>query len=549
MANKFWWVNEESTKVLNSGYLQKGDTIESRVRYVAKTAASILKRPDLEEGFYNLVANGWMSLSSPIWANFGNDRGLPISCYSSFSGDSVEHIYSTLFDVAMMSKYGGGTAVDFSNLRPKGSKVSKGGESSGVMSFIEPFDSTIGVIQQGGVRRSGMAAYLDINHPEIIDFLKIKDKSHKMQNINTAVVVDDAFMNGMLNKEPEKLKVWAAVLKSRKEKGIPYIFFKDNVNKNKPQAYKDNAMLLKHSNLCCEIMLYTDEMESLVCCLSSMNLELYDEWKDTNAVELAIYFLDAVMQEFIDKSEGVAGLERAHRFAKRQRALGLGTLGWHSYLQKNMIPFESIEAAIRNEEIFKDIFEKSQSATAKLAKEYGEPELLTGYGVRNITTCATAPTTSSSSILGQVSPGIEPYKSNSYTVALAKGSFHRLNRHLINLLKSKKDIDLESVITSIQVNLGSVQHLSCLTDEEKAVFRTFSEIDPNAIIEQAAVRQKYIDQGQSLNLHIGNQYSPKEVNELVIKAWKLGVKSLYYQRGESESKVKLSELSCVNCEA
>lgn len=685
MANKFWWVNEESLKVLNSGYLQKGDTVESRVRHVAKTAASILKRPDLEQGFYDIVANGWMSLSSPIWANFGNDRGLPISCFSSYISDDIVHILDTLKDVGVMTKVGGGTAADFSALRAKGAPISKGGESSGVISFIEPFDSVVGSISQGSTRRGAFAAYLDINHPEILDFIKIKDKGNRMQNINTSVVVDNAFMNGMLNKEPEKLKVWAAVLKSRKEKGIPYIFFKDNVNNNKPQVYKDKGLTIYHSNLCVsgdtklltdkgevpikdlagtyanlwngedfsrsfvfktsdaakllrvsvenefgdthylncteyhrfydidgveyranelteglvlelvnykgykttsrvvksivnvegvhetfcafepvrnritvngiltgncsEIKLHTNEDESLVCCLSSMNLELYDEWKDTDAVELAIYFLDAVMQEFIDKSDGVAGLERAHRFAKRQRALGLGVLGWHSYLQKNMIPFESIEAAIRNEEIFKDIYEKSQSATAKLAKEYGEPELLKSYGVRNITTCAIAPTTSSSSILGQVSPGIEPYKSNHYTAALAKGSFERLNKHLVTLLKSKEGVDVNATIMSIMKNLGSVQHLSCLTNEEKAVFRTFAEIDPNSIIEQAAVRQKYIDQGQSLNLHIGNKYTPKDVNELVIKAWKLGIKSLYYQRGESESKTKLSELSCINCEA
>lgn len=548
-GNPFWWLNEESQSMLERGYLLPNQTVQEKLDIICSYAATILGKLELKEQFYNMFSRGWASLSSPIWANFGESRGLPISCFSSYVADDVDHIFSTLHDVAMMTKNGGGTAGHFSSIRAKGSTVSGGGTASGLMSFLEPFDSTIKNVSQAGVRRGGFAAYCDINHPEILDFLKIKDKTHSIQTLNTAVCIDDKFMQEMIAGDDKKREVWAEVLRSRREKGIPYLFFTDTANRNKPDVYKDRDMMINGSNLCNEIMLHTSADQSLVCCLSSMNVYLYDEWKDTNAVELLTFFLDAVIEDFINKTKGRSGFTRAHKFAKESRAIGVGVLGLHSYYQLHNVAFDSIEAQIMNHDIFKDISEKTKAASAKLAKLYGEPELLKGYGRRNVTTMAIAPTTSSASLLGQTSPSVEPYKSNFYTVGLAKGSFVRKNKSLEKLLKSKGK-DTREVWDSIMSQQGSVQHLDFLTEDEKNVFRTFSEINPMTIIQQASVRQKFIDQGQSLNLMIPNSMSIKEINQIHIKAWELGLKGLYYQRGTSVSKEALAKmLECSSCSA
>src|SRR5690606_2745572 len=326
-----------------------------------------------------------------------------------------------------------------------------------------------------------------------------------------------------------KREIWAKVLASRQKKGLPYIFFSDNVNRNKPQVYKDKGMIIHSSNLCSEIMLPSTDDESFICCLSSMNLELYDEWKNTNAVRLAIFFLDAVLQEFVSKTEDNYYLGSANKFASRHRALGLGVLGWHSYLQRNMIPFEGLRAKQLTTSIFKDIREKAEKATQELAWIYGEPEVLKGYGRRNTTLMAIAPTTSASAILGQTSTGSEPFSSNYYKAGLSKGNFMRKNKYLKQLLE-EKGLDTEDVWRDIMLNHGSVQHLSALTQEEKDVFKTFKEISQLEIIQQAAIRQQYIDQSQSLNLNIPANLPVKDVNKLIIEAWKLGIKTLYYQR-------------------
>ncbi|MEM6966681.1 MAG: ribonucleotide-diphosphate reductase subunit alpha, partial [Bacteroidota bacterium] len=359
----------------------------------------------------------------------------------------------------------------------------------------------------------------------------------------------DYWMQEMIDGDLGKRTVWAKVLESRQQKGLPYIFFTDNINRNKPQVYKDKNLKISSSNLCSEIALPSTFEESFICCLSSMNLELYDEWKGTDAVKTATYFLDAVLQEFIAKTEDNYYLASANRFAKRHRALGLGAMGWHSYLQKNNIAFESLRAKSLNNEIFKYIHDEAYKASAALAEIYGEPEILKGYGRRNTTLLAVAPTTSSSAILGQTSPGIEPYSSNYYKAGLAKGNFMRKNKWLKALLKEKR-MDNEDTWRSIMLNRGSVQHLGELTDGEKAVFKTFKEISQLEIVQQAGIRQKYIDQAQSLNLNIPSDLPVKEVNRLMIEAWKLGVKTLYYQRSQSVSKEFVANMvSCSSCEA
>ncbi|MFZ1523592.1 MAG: ribonucleoside-diphosphate reductase subunit alpha [Saprospiraceae bacterium] len=549
MEDRLWWVNDESEQVLNRGYLLKGETIEGAIDRITTAASQRLYKPELKPAFTEMIERGWMSLSSPIWANMGTERGLPISCFNVHVPDSVEGITHKLGEVIMQTKIGGGTSGYFGELRERGSAVSDNGKSSGAVSFMRLFDTAMDTISQGGVRRGAFAAYLDIDHPDIEEFLTIKSIGSPIQNLFNGVCVPDYWMQEMIDGDRKKREIWAKLLESRQQKGLPYIFFSDNVNRNKPQVYKDLEMTIHASNLCSEIALPSSESESFICCLSSMNLELYDDWKDTEAVKMAIYFLDAVLQEFIAKTEGNHYLEAANRFAKRHRALGLGVLGWHSYLQKNMIPFEGLQAKLLTTTIFKDIQEKAEKASVELARIYGEPELLKGYGKRNTTLLAIAPTTSSSSILGQTSPGIEPFSSNYYKAGLSKGNFMRKNKYL-KVLLAEKGVDNEDTWRDIMLNHGSIMHLDILTEDEKAVFKTFKEISQLEIIQQAGIRQKYIDQAQSLNLNVPASLPVKSVNQLIIDAWKLGVKTLYYQRSQSVSKELVANLvNCASCES
>lgn len=548
IREKLWWKNAESEQNLNRGYLLKGETVEKAIERVCSAAAQRLYKPELKEAFIEMVERGWMSLSSPVWANMGTERGLPISCFNVHVPDNIEGITYKLGEVIMQTKLGGGTSGYFGGLRGRGSAVTDNGKSSGAVSFMRLFDTAMDTISQGGVRRGAFAAYLDIDHPDIHEFLKIKSIGHPIQNLFFGVCVSDYWMQDMIDGDMTKRETWARLLEARQQKGLPYIFFTDNVNKNKPQVYKDLNYTINASNLCSEIMLPSTEDESFICCLSSLNLELYDEWKDSDAVRLAIFFLDAVLQEFIVKTEGNYYLQSANRFAKNHRALGLGVLGWHSYLQKNMIPFEGMQSKQLTNKIFKDISEKAEKASQDLAYIYGEAPLLKGYGKRNATLMAIAPTTSSSAILGQASPGIEPFSSNYYKVGLSKGNFMRQNKYLKELLK-EKGIDNEDTWRWIMLHHGSVQHLQELSEHERAVFKTFKEISQLEIIQQASIRQKYVDQGQSLNLNIPSSMPVKEVNRLMIEAWKLGIKSLYYQRSQSVSKELVNSLvACKSCE-
>lgn len=553
MREKYWWLNEESEQVLNRGYLLKGETVEGAIDRIIEAACKRLFKPELKEDFKELIERGWMSLSSPIWANMGTKRGLPISCFNVHVPDSIEQITHKVGEVIMQTKIGGGTSGYFGELRGRGAAITDNGKSSGSVSFMKLFDTTMDVVSQGGVRRGAFASYLDIDHPDIEEFLQIKSIGSPIQNLFTGVCIPDYWMQEMIDGDENKREVWAKVLESRQQKGLPYLFFTDNVNRNKPQIYKDLNLQINASNLCSEIALPSSIDESFVCCLASMNLELYDEWKDTNAVKLAIYFLDAVMSEFIDKTEDNHFLQAAHNFAKRHRALGLGVMGWHSYLQSKNIPFEGVMSRSLTSIIFKQLQEQSKEASKELAMIYGPAPIYTEIKeeeiYRNTTTMAIAPTTSSSAILGQVSPGIEPYSSNYYKAGLAKGNFIRKNKYLQELLKSKEE-DTEEVWREIMLKSGSVQSLNCLTQEEKEVFKTFKEISQYEIISQAALRQKYIDQAQSLNLNIPSEVPIKDVNKLFIEAWKQGIKTLYYQRSSSVAKEQLTNIvSCTSCEA
>ena len=554
MREKYWWLTDESKQMLERGYLLPNQTVDEKLNSICKYAASFYKDEEgLKEKFLELFERGWCSLSSPIWANFGEDRGLPISCFNTYIPDSMDGIYGALHEVAMETKLGGGTSGYF-KLRSIGSPIKGGGVSSGLMSFVELFDTTTKVVSQAGVRRGAFAAYVDIEHTEIEKFLTVKDKQSSLQSINTGICVSDEWMKLMEDGDKEKREIWAKILKSRREKGIPYLFFSDTVNKNKPQIYKDTNSIINASNLCNEIYLPTSETESFVCCLLSMNLFTYDEWENTDAVKLAVMFLDAVMSDFIKKVKDIPSMYKTYNFAKRHRALGLGVMGWHSLLQQKMIPFESFEAQQLNTSIFKYLKENSYKASIEIGDKYGYAPIFDEVETsdikrRNTTLLALAPTTSSSSILGQVSPSVEPYASNYFVVGLAKGSFTRKNLQLENLLINKNK-NTEDVWKSIIQNQGSVQHLDFLTDREKEVFKTFQEISPFTIIQQASARQYFIDQGQSINLKIPNAMSIRDVNKVHMEAWKLGLKGLYYQRGTSVAKeAVLSMMECKSCEA
>jgi ribonucleoside-diphosphate reductase alpha chain len=399
------------------------ETPEERIREIANAAQSELKMKGFAEKFEEYMSLGWYSLSSPIWANFGKERGLPISCFGSYIEDTLESILGKQAEVGMMTKMGGGTSGYFGDLRERGAEISSGGKSNGPVHFMELFESVTNVVSQSNVRRGSFAAYLPIDHPDILEFLRIRSDGNEIQNISIGVTVPDKWMQKMIDGDKEKRSVWAKVIQKRFESGYPYLFFSDAVNKNSPDVYQDKGKKIYASNLCSEIALSSDKDESFVCNLSSMNLLHYDEWKGTDAVETLTFFLDAVMSEFIRKTENVAFMEAPRRFAMNQRALGIGVLGWHSYLQSKMIAFESFEAKQKTSEIFSFMKKESHDASELLAEKYGEPELLKGYGRRNVTTMAIAPTTSSSFILGQVSPSVEPLNSNYFVKDLAR--FHR----------------------------------------------------------------------------------------------------------------------------
>ena len=549
MTKKYEWLNNDSRTFLSRGYLTEGVTPEQRIIDIAQAAEKNLGIEGFAAKFEDYMSRGFYSLSSPIWSNFGIERGLPISCYGSYIPDDMEHILNKMGEIGTMSKVGGGTSAYFGAVRGRGSAISSGGQSTGVHHQLTVFNSLINYVSQGNVRRGSFAAYLPIDHADIEEFLKIRGEGDSIQELSIGVCISDNWMKSMIDGDKDKRKLWGKVIQKRFESGYPYIFFSDTANKNAPQVYKDKGQRIYASNLCSEIFLSTFEDESFVCNLSSINLDKWRELRDTDAIKVLIYFLDAVMTEFISKTEGVKYMEAPHKFAVNQRALGLGVLGWHSYLQQHNIAFESMEAKMENSSIFETIRQQCDEATQELAAKFGEPPLLEGYGKRNVTTMAIAPTTSSSFILGQVSPSIEPLNSNYFVKDLAKGKFTYKNNYLKKLLKEKGKDDNDTW-KSILLKAGSVQHLDFLSSHEKDVFKTFGEISQKEIVIQAAQRQKYIDQGQSLNLMIAPSVRAKDVNELMIFAWEQNIKSLYYQRSANPAQeLARSILECSTCQS
>ena len=549
------WMDEISLATISKGYLLPGETVKTAYKRVASASANRLKKPELASKVFKYIWKGWIGLASPVISNMGTDRGLPISCFGVDTPDSIRGIGLTNAELMKLTASGGGVGISLSRIRERGEAITGNGKSEGVVPWAKIYDSSIIATNQGNVRRGAASVNLDIEHGDIEEFLQIRrpkgDPNRQCLNLHQCVVVGDSFMRKLEARDPEAMNKWATVLKSRMETGEPYIMYKDNVNKNNPIAYRVNNLEVSMTNICSEITLFTDEEHSFICCLSSLNLAKWEEYKDTDCIQTAIWFLDGVMQEFIDKSNGKDSLRRTHNHAKKGRALGLGVMGWHTFLQQKGLPFNSVASTVHTRNIFNKIRSESESASMDLAAEYGEPLWCKGTGMRNTHLLAVAPTVSNSVICGGISAGIEPLPANVYTFNGAKGTFIRKNKSLESLLESKGE-NKEKWWKQMLQEGGSVLGLpdNILSAEEKEVFLTFSETNQLELVKQAAERQKYIDQTQSLNLSFDPNDSPKWINQVHMEAWKLGVKTLYYLRTDSVIKGDLGSrmADCISCD-
>lgn len=549
------WMDLEGYLTLTRGYLLPTESPKQMYLRVAKAAASYYEeRGKWEKKFFDAMWNNWLCPASPILSNMGTNRALPISCNTIHLADSIDSIFQKNHELAMLSKNGAGVGCYVGDIRARGTEINGNGKSEGTIPWCKILDTTIVSVSQGSTRRGAAAVYLPIEHGDIDEFINIRkptgDVNRRCLNLNHGVCITDSWMTEMLNGDQQKRTLWQEILTVRVATGEPYLFFTDNVNRQNPDCYKANNLTVKTSNICTEICLATDAEHSFVCCLSSLNLMRYDEWKSTDLVRIAVRFLDAVLQEYIEKSAYVPGLECSRRSAIKGRAIGIGVLGWHSLLQSKMLSFDSFESMQLNAEIFRSIRTESDIETKLMADELGEPEWCKGFNRRHTHCLAVAPTVSNSTISGGYSAGIEPIAANIYSQKSAKGTFIRKNTALQVLLESRGKNTLE-IWKSINEKSGSVQHISALSEQEKTVFLTAREINQHAIIKQAAQRQRWIDQGQSVNLFFASNSNPKYIHDVHIAAWESGLKSLYYLRAEGVIRGDLASRSkeeCVACE-
>ena len=558
-----WGDTEVYKKTIGGGYLLTGESPYDAYKRVSSTVARRLSRPELAETFFDYIWKGWLCLASPVLSNTGTDRGLPISCFGIDVADSIQDIGGKNLEMMLLAKHGGGVGIGINQIRPAGSKITGNGTSDGVVPFCKIYDSTILATNQGSVRRGAASVNINIEHGDFEEWIEIRepkgDVNRQSLNIHQCAVVGDKFMRRLEAGDVDARKRWGKLLQKRKATGEPYILFKGNTNKVNPPAYKENGLKVHMTNICSEITLHTDESHSFVCCLSSLNLAKYDEWKDTNLIYDATWFLDGVMEEFIQRAKGLRGFENSIRSAQKGRALGLGVLGWHTYLQENGIPFEGLPAQFETRKIFSQLKIESERASMDLAEAYGEPLWCSGTGMRNTHLRAVAPTVSNSKLSGNVSPGIEPWAANVFTEQSAKGTFIRKNPTLEQCLE---DVGLNTSETwsKILEDGGSVQDIKELDDllignydvPFKDVFKTFKEINQLELVNQAGLRQQYIDQSVSLNLAFPSEATPKWMNKVHFEAWKKGVKTLYYTRTESvlrgDIAAKAMSEDCLACD-
>tara|TARA_B100000700_G_scaffold14676_2_gene14468 strand:- start:13212 stop:14939 length:1728 start_codon:yes stop_codon:yes gene_type:complete len=557
-----WGNNEIYKQTITGGYLLPNETPREAYKRVAKTIAKRLYKPELADRFFEYIWNGWLCLASPVLSNTGTDRGLPISCFGIDVADSINDIGQKNLEMMMLAKHGGGVGIGVNMIRPSGAKITGNGTSDGVVPFCKIYDSTILATNQGSVRRGAASVNINIEHPDFLEWLEIRepkgDINRQSLNLHQCAVVGDKFMRRLEAGDTVSRKKWSKLLQKRKATGEPYILFKGNTNKANPSAYKDNALKVHMTNICSEIVLHTDESHSFVCCLSSLNLAKYDEWKNTNIIYDSIWFLDGVLEEFIQRAKYRKGFENSVRSAEKGRALGLGVLGWHTYLQEKGLPFEGLLAQFETRKIFSQIKIESERASMELAEIYGEPLWCKGTGMRNTHLRAIAPTVSNSKLSGNVSPGIEPWAANVFTEQSAKGTFIRKNPTLVKLLRKHK-LNTNEIWDKILADGGSVQAINELDSvvlandiPAKDVFKTFKEINQLELVNQAGLRQQYIDQSVSLNLAFPSEAPPKWINKVHIDAWKKGVKTLYYMRTESvlrgDIAAQAMDPGCVSCD-
>jgi len=555
------WMDEIAVSMISKGYLLPDEDVFDAYKRVSKSAARRLRRKDLQPFFYEAIVKNWLCLASPVLSNLGTERGMPISCFGIDVGDSIEGIADANSELMRLSSQGGGVGIGVSRIRGRGKAIKDNGVSEGVVPWCKIYDSTILATNQGSVRRGAASVNLSIHHPDIEEFLQIRrpkgDVNRQCLNLHQCVVVDDKFMDDLENKDPKSMKLWGEILKTRLETGEPYLMFEDNVNRDNPLAYTKNNLQVSMTNICSEISLYTDELHSFICCLSSLNLARWDEWKDyrfengMSLPELTCWFLEGVLQEFIDRAKNIKFMENTVRSATKGRAIGIGVLGWHTFLQQKGLPFVGIQASAYTRMMFDFIETEAYKASIEQAKVYGEPEWCKGTHMRHTHHLAIAPTVSNAHISGGVSPSIEPIPANVYNLKTAKGVFIKRNKVLEQLLESK-GYNIDSVWDQILKDQGSVINVPSyiLTDEEKEVFLTFKEINQLEIVRQNAIRQEYVDQAISLNLCFDPNDTPKWISQVHKEAHKTGIKTLYYLRTESvlrgDNLQRLSD--CVSCE-
>ena len=547
-----WGDTEVYKKTIAGGYLLGSESPKDAYDRVCNTVAKRLDRPELEKTFFEYIWNGWLCLASPVLSNTGTDRGLPISCFGIDVADSIIDIGQKNLEMMLLAKHGGGVGIGVNQIRPAGAQIKGNGTSDGVVPFCKIYDSTILATNQGSVRRGAASVNINIEHPDFEDWIEIRepkgDVNRQSLNLHQCAVVGDKFMRRLEQGDAEARKRWGKLLQKRKATGEPYVLFKGNTNKNNPTAYKQNALKVHMTNICSEITLHTDENHSFICCLSSLNLAKYDEWKNTNIIHDAIWFLDGVLEEFIQKAKYRKGFENSVRSAEKGRALGLGVLGWHTYLQERGLPFEGLLAQYETRKIFSQIKIESERASMALAETYGEPLWCVGTGFRNTHLRAIAPTVSNSKLSGNVSPGIEPWAANIFTEQSAKGTFIRKNPTLENILKKQK-LNTKEIWDKILADGGSVQDIEGLSEDTKEVFKTFKEINQLELVRQAGIRQQYIDQSVSLNLAFPSEASPKWINKVHMDAWHKGIKTLYYMRTESVLRGDIAQSAMEDCVA
>ena len=558
-----WAEADVYKKTIQGGYLYNGETPREAYMRVATTVAKRLKRPEMAETFFDYIWKGWLCLASPVLSNTGTDRGLPISCFGIDVADSIIDIGTKNLEMMLLAKHGGGVGIGINQIRPAGAEITMNGTSDGVVPFCKIYDSTILATNQGAVRRGAASVNLNIEHKDWEDWLEIRepkgDVNRQSLNMHQCTIIGDKFMRKLMAGDKVARRKWGKLLQKRKATGEPYIMFKGNVNKNNPAAYKDNALKVFMTNICSEIVLHTDENHSFVCCLSSLNLAKYKEWKNSNLIYDSIWFLDGVLEEFLQKAKYRKGFENSVRSAEKGRALGLGVLGWHTYLQQKGLPFEGLLAQYETRRIFSQIKIESERASMALAETFGEPLWCVGTGFRNTHLRAIAPTVSNSKLSGNISPGIEPWAANIFTDQSAKGTFIRKNPTLVEELK-KNNLNKEKIWNQILKDGGSVQGIKALdkiTVGEhkipiKEVYKTFKEINQLELVNQAGIRQQYIDQSVSLNLAFPAQAEPKWINKIHLEAWKKGIKTLYYMRTESVLRGDIAENAmneqCLSCD-